>query len=90
MSKEKAFLGLPEDFQGKFLIYPPKVNEVVSNKFFQYKQILTFSQEELDDEFLKKENTAPTPLEYLLSNSYHNKEFEKLAKEAFYLFTRQD
>lgn len=90
MSKEKAFLGLPEDFQGKFLIYPPKVNEVVSNKFFQYKQILTFSQEELDDEFLKKENTAPTPLEYLLSNSYHNKEFEKLAKEAFYLFTRQE
>lgn len=91
MSKESVFLGYPEDFQTKFLIYPPKVKDVVSNKKFnQYRQLLTFSQEELDDEFLKKQSSAPTPLEFLLSNSYHNKDFEKLAKDAFYLFTHQD
>lgn len=91
MSKEAVFLGFPEEFQEKFLIYPPKVKEVVSNKNFnQYRQLLTFSQEELDDEFLKKQDTAPTPLEFLLSNSYHNKDFEKIAKDAFYLFIRQD
>ena len=91
MSKEAVFLGFPEEFQEKFLIYPPKVKEVVSNKNFnQYRQLLTFSQEELDDEFLKKQDTAPTPLEFLLSNSYYNKDFEKIAKDAFYLFIRQD
>lgn len=91
MSKERIFLCLPEEFEEKFLIYPPKVQEVVSNKRFnQYRQLLTFSQEELDDEFVKKNLTAPTPLEFLLSNSYHSKEFEKIAKEAFYFFTRQD
>ena len=72
MSKEATFLGYPEDFQHKFLIYPPKVKAIVSNKHFnQYRQLLTFSQEELDDEFLKKNNISPTPLEFLLSNSYH-------------------
>lgn len=90
MNKEKVFLGLPEDFQGKFLIYPPKVKDVASNKFSQYRQILTFSQEELDDEYVKKNEPAPTPLEFLLLNSYHNKNFEQLAKEAFYFFTKQE
>ena len=91
MSKEATFLGYPEDFQHKFLIYPPKVKDIVSNRnFSQYRQLLTFSQEELDDEFLKKKDTSPTPLEFLLSNSYHSKEFEKIAKDAFYLFTRQN
>lgn len=91
MSKESVFLGYPEDFQTKFLIYPPKVKDVVSNKKFnQYRQLLTFSQEELDDEFLKKKDSSPTPLEFLLSNSYHNKDFENIAKDAFYLFTKQN
>lgn len=91
MTKEATFLGFPEDFQNKFLIYPPKIKEIVSNKSFgQYRQLLTFSQEELDDEFSKKKETAPTPLEFLLSNSYHNKEFEKIAKEAFYFFIHDE
>jgi hypothetical protein len=91
MSKEAVFLGFPEEFQEKFLIFPPKIKEIVSNKNFnQYRQLLTFSQEELDDEFLKKSDRAPTPLEFILSNSYHSKEFEKIAKEAFYFFIHQE
>lgn len=91
MIKESAFLGYPEDFHEKFLIYPPKMKDVIGNKkFSQYRQILTFSQEELDDEFLKKQESAPTPFEFLLVNSYHSKEFEAIAKEAFYFFTKQE
>lgn len=91
MTKESAFLGLPEDFNQKFLIYPPLIKEVVSNKkFHQYKQVFTFSQEELDDEYIKKDIAAPTPFEFLLSNSYYNKEFEQIVKEAFYFFTKQE
>lgn len=91
MSKERVFLGYPADFQNKFLIYPPLIKDIVSNKnFSQYRQLLTFSQEELDDEFLKKKDVSPTPLEFLLSNSYYNKDFERIAKDAFYFFIHQD
>lgn len=95
MSKEAVFVGVPQDFKNKFLIFPPKVKEIVGNKKFgQYRQILVFSQEELEDEYLKNneknKEKIPTPLEFLLTNSYHNKEFEQLAKEAFYFFTKQE
>ena len=97
MSKETSFLCLPEDFDGKFLIYPPKIKEVVGNQlFWQYKHLITVSHEELEDEFVNKKDEKgnpvriPTPLEYLLSNSYYNKEFEKIAKQAFYFFTHQE
>ena len=95
MSKEKVFLGYPEDFKGKFLIYPPKVREVVGNKYFaQFRQLFTFSQEELEDEYVKKNknidvSTIPTPFEFLLANAYHSKDFERTAKNAFYFFTKQ-
>ena len=91
MTKESAFLGLPEDFHNKFLIYPPKIKEVVSNKkFSQYRQIFTFSQEELDDEYMKKDDSAPTPFEFLLMNSYNSKEFDFLFKQAFKFFLKVD
>ena len=91
MTKENAFLGLPTDFNQKFLIYPPKIKEIVSNKkFYQYRQILTFSQEELDDEYVKKNIIAPTPYEFLLGNSFHSEEFEQIAKEAFFFFIKQE
>lgn len=96
MSKETAFLCLPEDFKKKFLIFPPKVKEIASNKeFSQYSQLFTISQEELEDEFFKQADRkdaqlkVPTPFEYLLANSYHDKNFEKMAKSAFYFFIRQ-
>ena len=97
MSKEKAFLCLPEEFKSKFLIYPPKVKDVVGNSYFgQYKQLFTMSQEELEDAYVNKKDQkgqplkVPTPLEFLLINCYHSKDFEKMAKKAFYLFTKQE
>ena len=97
----QVFLGLPKDFQHKFLIYPPTVKQVVSNpNFSYYRTLLTTSQEELEDIYIKdnkkKDFTdynkfeVPTPFQYLLINSYNNKQIESLVKEAFYFFTKQE
>ena len=96
MINEKFFLNLPKDFNGKIKIYPPTIKQVVENEHFsQYRYLLTITQEELEDEFLNKINengeplTAPTPLEFLLTTSYHNKEIEKIAKDAFCFFIKE-
>ena len=96
MINEKFFLNLPKDFNGKVKIYSPTIKQVVENEHFsQYRYLLTITQEELEDEFLNKINengeplTAPTPLEFLLTTSYHNKEIEKIAKDAFYFFIKE-
>ena len=100
MSDTVTFLGLPKDFKKKFLVYPPTVKQVVGNpNFNQYRTLLTISQEELEDVFIKNNKEkgfsdydkfkVPTPFEYLMANSYHNKQVEQIAKEAFYFFTKQ-
>ena len=96
MINENYFLKLPKDFKDKCKIYPPSIKEVVENKKFpQYRHLLTITQEELEDEFLNQkkdkeaENIIPTPLEFLLSTCYHNKEIEQIANEAFLFFIKQ-
>ena len=55
MSKEKVFLKIPENFQDKVFIHPPLIKEVVGNDSFPiYRHLLTISQEELEDEYIKK------------------------------------
>nr|DAZ11238.1 MAG TPA: hypothetical protein [Caudoviricetes sp.] len=95
MINEQYFLKLPKDFKNKCKIYPPSVKEVVDNEYFsKYRYLLTITQEEIEDEFLNKKNenkeisAIPTPFEFLLATSFHNKEIEKLAKEAFYFFIK--
>lgn len=94
INDERAFLGYPQDFHGKFLIYPPLVKDMVGNiDFPQYQQMLTLSQEDLEDELMKDNQDIkdiPTPFEFLLANSYHDKNFEKIAKNAFYFFIHQE
>lgn len=96
MINEKYFLKLPKDFKNKCKIYPPSVKEVVENEYFsKYRYLLTITQEEIEDEFLNKKNenkeisTIPTPFEFLLATSYHNKEIEQIAKDAFYFFIKE-
>ena len=94
MTNSNFFLKLPINFKNKCKVYAPSINEIVGNEYFNtYKKILTFSQEELEDEFLKnntKDIKIPTPLEFLLANSYNDKDFEKIAKEAFKFFIKED
>ena len=94
MSKELFFIGKPVQFKPGISIYPPSVEEVITNDFFgHYNRLLTYSQEEVEDEFLEAKKTLdkyPTPFEFMLNNSYHNKQYELLCKEAFKFFIHQD
>ena len=94
MSKEVFFLGEPVQFKPGIMIYPPKVKDVVANESFSiYNRLLTYSQEEIEDEFVeaqKKLETYPTPIEFMLNNSYHNKEYEKQCKAAFCFFIHKE
>ena len=90
MSKEQFFIGAPIQFKPGILVYPPTVKEVITNEQYGvFGRILTYSQEEIEDEFLEDNQTLevyPTPIEFLLNNSYHNKGYEALSKRAFEFF----
>lgn len=94
MINELFFLRLPYQFKTGVQIYPPTVNEVIGNeKFGQYQKILTQSQEDIEDAFLEAKkplDVYPTPLEFLLNNSYHDSRYEQLAKEAFQFFLHKE
>ena len=94
MSKELFFIGAPREFKPGVLIYPPTVKEVITNELFgHYERLLTFSQEEVEDEFLAANQPLekyPTPYEFLLNNSYHNKQYEVLCKQAFQFFIHDE
>lgn len=97
MNDLKVFLSLPILFKDTIKIYPPHVKDVVDNDdFLRYVQIFTLSQEDIEDLFVKNEqltgqknDNIPTPFYFLLNNSYHNKEYEKIVKEAFEFFIHQ-
>lgn len=93
MNKELFFIGEPSEFKTGIKIYPPTVREVITNeKYSLYNRLLTYSQEEIEDEFLEEKKTMkvyPTPIEFLLNNCYHDKRYEKLCKEAFQFFIHE-
>jgi hypothetical protein len=54
MNKEIFFIGAPFKFKPGIFIYPPSVKEVITNpRFGVYSRLLTYSQEEIEDEFLE-------------------------------------
>lgn len=92
MIEPSVFICAPLDFNGICKIYPPTVYDVVTNpNFTLYQKILTMTQEELDYEYKKNggEGQALTPLEFLLSSSYHSLDFRNFAYQAFNQFTRE-
>ena len=94
MNKELFFLGEPVEFKPGIKIYPPKVKEVITNQGYGiYSRLLTYSQEEIEDEFLEAKkhlDTYPTPLEFLLNNCYHHKDYEFQCKAAFKFFIHEE
>lgn len=94
MNKELFFICEPCQFKPGIRIYPPKIKEVVSNpQYSQFVKILTYSQEEVEDEFVaekKQLDKFPTPIEHMLNNCYHNKQYEKLCKKAFNFFIKEE
>ena len=56
-------------------------------------KILTYSQEDIEDEFIEAKKTLdkyPNPIEFLLANCYNNKDYEKVAKNAFQFFIHEE
>lgn len=99
MLKAKFFMGQPVSFKKGIVVYPPLVNDFVSNdKAFYYTSLLTTSQEELIDQIkeMEKKNKIkifeddeyPTPFEYLLSRYYQNPLFQKELEKAFEFLIR--
>ena len=93
MSKELFFIGEPVFFKKDVYIYPPTVKQVAANSNFNsYSRILTYSQEEIEDIYVKEGKDIevfPTPIEFLLNNCYHSKEYEKICKQAFEFFIKK-
>ena len=92
MINAAVFIKQPLMYKKGVLIYPPSVKEVVSHPFYsQFVKLLTISQEDIEEDLQKQDSQsqAPTPFEFLLINSYNNKQFEAVAKLAFEFFLHQ-
>lgn len=93
MLKENFFLGIPAEIKKNLFVYPPLIKEMVSNQNFQiYAKLLTITQEEIEDEMMKKDKTTkefPTPYNDMLQKCESNQGYENLYKEAFYFFLHQ-
>lgn len=98
MIDPNVFLCLPLSYRNICQVYPPKVKDVVSNpKIMQLFKLLTYSQEDIEDLLsgIKdngagvREKKTPTPLEFILINSYQNNEFKSLIQEAFKFFIQE-
>lgn len=94
MIDTRTFLRLPLNFKDKCKIYPPAVEDVFGNEHFGlYRTLFTMSQEDIQDEFVKKQKEVekfPTPLEYLLSNAYYDKKVEQIIKDGFKFFIHEE
>ena len=61
MIDEKVLLGFPIEFEKGIKIYPPTINQVLSEKLFPYyKQFLMQTQEEIEDEIQEQNDKNPT------------------------------
>ena len=93
MSKELYFLCEPVQFKPGIKIYPPTVREVITNeRYGVFGKLLTYSQEDIEDEFLEAKKTLekyPTPIEFMLNNSYHHQDYYTMCKAAFEFFIHE-
>ena len=96
MIKECVFLGLPFEYKNLCKIYPPTVGEMIGNsKAKIYQSLLTITQEDIEDQLYgvngaTEKDTIPTPFEYLVNQAYQSQENQKLIKDAFYFFIKED
>ena len=94
MSKEMFFIGQPVQFKTGILVYPPSLKDVIVNENYNtFLRILTYSQEEIEDIFVKEKkdlSSFPTPIEFMLNNCYHDRQYEKVCKQAFQFFLKTE
>lgn len=93
MTNINFLYGYPVEFKHLCMVYPPKVCDTFKKNFFLYSQILTLSQEEIEDEYVEKDldiSNLLTPFEYLLNTAYNDTTLRQFIKDAFYLFTHEE
>ena len=90
MINARAFIGAPLNFNNKLDIYPPTIQEVLTNPMFGiYQQIFFITAEDIMDQMRKDgydQDYFPTPFEFLLANCYNSSDFQSLAMGAFNFF----
>ncbi len=93
MTNINFLYGYPVEFKNLCMVYPPKVRDTFKKDFFLYSQILTLSQEEIEDEYIEKEmdiSNLFTPFEYLLNSAYNDPTLREYIQNAFYLFIHEN
>ena len=91
----ESFLCLPQKFENICTIYPVTVNQVLREETKQLVNLLTISQEEIEDFFVDKKDKdgksikPPDPFTYIMGNSQYNKEFEKKVIGSFQLYIHE-
>lgn len=94
MSKELFFIGEPVQFKTGINIYPPTLKDVITNyRYGTFLKILTYSQEEIEDIYVKEKKDLtkfPTPMEFMLNNCFHSKDYEALCRQAFKFFLKTE
>ena len=90
MNNINFFLGYPVNFQNKCLVYPPTLEDALTNPDFQlFLFVLTLSQEEIEDNLTERKidiSNAMTPLETLLSYCAEDKIMLEKMQNAFEFF----
>ncbi len=91
----ESFLCLPQKFKNICTIYPVTVNQVLREETKQLVNLLTISQEEIEDFFIDKTDKdgksikPPDPFTYIMGNSQYNKDFEKKVIESFRMYIHE-
>ena len=93
MNKACFMLGYPVEFKNLFLVYPPKLKDVIATKDYGvFLKILTLSQEEIEDEYVRNGQDTKdilTPFEYILNGAYNSPQFKIALEKAFLFFTHE-
>lgn len=92
MTKVNFLFGYPLEFKNLCMVYPPKVRETFKKEFSLYSQILTISQEEIEDEYAERNldvSDLLNPFEYLLNSAYNDQQLKNYIEEAFFFFIRE-
>jgi len=69
MIDSSAFLGLPIRFKSICKIYPPKIQEILTEENYPvYRKLFLMTQEDIEDEFTENKlpmTDVPDPMTYL-------------------------
>ena len=94
MINARFFLCAPRSYKGKITIYPPTMNDVVTNEGFGiFLKTLTYSQEEIEDELAEKnmlDEDIPNPFQFLMDNCKNIEGYEAIVKASFYFFCKTE